>query len=99
MKKIGLMLVAMLFVSGVSTLANKHDNPQVSVVILRCSLNGPTYMVTAVAGVAGTPTVTVGEGCAQALADHLNAGFAIDSTQVEQSSTSLIYTLVNNPNN
>jgi hypothetical protein len=66
---------------------------------LRCSVNGSAlYTVTAFSGVTGTPSVTIGEGCAQALTDHLNAGFAIDSTQVEQSSGSLIYTLVNNPN-
>jgi hypothetical protein len=98
MKRIAPMIAAMLVVP-LSTVVGKNDKAQASAVVLRCTLNGSTYTLTAASGVTGTPSVTVGtEGCAQALSDHLNAGFAIDSTQIEPGSGSLIYTLVNNSN-
>jgi hypothetical protein len=73
---------------------DSHNSPPPSrAVILRCSLNGSIYVVTATSVSTDAPSVAVSSSCGQALADLRNAGFGINDSQLEQSTMSLVYTL------
>lgn len=98
MKRIGAILapVLLLMLALNLNLRAKHDSPPPSsVVILRCTLSGTSYIVTATSPSTGAPAIA-SSSCGQALADLINAGFEINDTQVELATSSLIYTLINN---
>jgi hypothetical protein len=96
MKRIGVMLaVVLLLMLGLNShLVAKHDSPPSNATVLRCSLTGSTYTVTAISESSGAPPVALSSSCGQALADLTNAGFGLTNTQLEQSTMSLVYTLI-----
>ena len=98
------MLLLLVFVlisgGGSNAFANNHSSPPLAAVAnLVCSLSAatpPTFDVISYSSSASVPStvvVNVGtEGCAQALADLLNAGLQIKD--VKTVSTNVVYTLV-----
>jgi hypothetical protein len=99
MKRIGAMLVSIFLLMLAPNLQSeaKKSPPLPSAGVVRCSLSGSTYIVTAASLSTGAPSIPVSSSCGQALADLTNAGFEINNTQFEQSSLSLVYTLINSP--
>jgi hypothetical protein len=99
MKRIGAMLLSvfvLLFALNVPGRGDKKEGPPPAAAgILRCSLSGAAYVVTAASFSSGSPSVAIGSVCGQTLADLTKAGFGLSNTQIEQNTQSLVYTLIN----
>ena len=68
-----------------------------SVVILRCSISGTEFNVTAASESTRVRDVDIGNSCAEELERYLRANFLLKNTQGAQSGSTQTYTLIGPP--
>jgi len=68
-----------------------------SIVILRCSISGTEFNVTAASESPNARDADIGNSCAREMERYLRANFSLRNTQGAQNGSSLTYTLIGPP--